>query len=88
MDADTLACACCQDKLQDGTEAQALVCGHVFHKECINNYMEVAGFASLEDVPCPNCKKDFGGMQEMEQRAGLISGGIAAAAPASNASSR
>ena len=54
--AEDLFCACCKDPLSSTSEEnQALACGHVFHKDCIDDYCQVANI-ELSNLECPLCK--------------------------------
>ena len=50
-------CAICRSELDnEGAANTAMVCGHVFHKECIEEYAKVKNTA-LEHLRCPECRK-------------------------------
>ena len=48
-------CAICREEMGN-EEATAMVCGHVFHKECIEEYAKVKSTA-LEHLRCPVCRE-------------------------------
>ena len=39
------------ESLRDGTETEALLCGHVYHTCCLNQYMQVTGKPLQEACP-------------------------------------
>ena len=42
----------CMQRLNDGTSAiEALLCGHSFHQECVERFLEVTG--KRKDEACP-----------------------------------
>ena len=49
-------CPICQFDFNAGEEKVWLSCCHSFHKECLERYMEVKNWASLEEVNCPTCR--------------------------------
>ena len=56
MTADRGKCGICQFAL-DGTETEnALLCGHTYHRYCIDSYA-THKMISLENLECPVCKQ-------------------------------
>ena len=57
MDDQDQPCPCCHSSLHnaDHGPAHALTCGHVFHTECINEWLKNRG-CELDNLPCPVCK--------------------------------
>jgi hypothetical protein len=53
---DLLLCTICQDTLMDGSEREALACGHVFHSDCLAELCNFHG-TTAHTQQCPNkCK--------------------------------
>lgn len=50
---DSGICAICLDDLVDEDIVRGLICGHVFHKDCIDPWL------TQRKGVCPTCKKDF-----------------------------
>lgn len=79
-------CAICQDELNDGSEAEALKCGHCFHVECIDKVMSTQNISIREELKCPVCKLDAAAMSEREQDIVVGTTAAAGAAGSSEAS--
>ena len=47
-------CFICQDDL-GSDPVMALLCGHVFHTECISTYASTKGLP-IERIKCPTCR--------------------------------
>ena len=45
-------CAVCTEVIKEGAKVYKLPCKHVFHKECIDKWLE-------EHKNCPNCRADL-----------------------------
>ncbi len=58
-------CPICSDILADGSDVQALMCGHPYHSYCINRYCSHAE-KSLETVACPVCKETAESMRDRD----------------------
>ena len=59
QNSDALLCLICQQDLNDGQAKQALECMHVFHAECISQYMRVAGLTFQTTCPL-KCNQAIG----------------------------
>ncbi len=44
-------CSICLDNFKEGTYKRELCCGHVFHKKCIDKWVQ-------KDHSCPICRKN------------------------------
>ena len=51
FDGDDLACSLCLEEFVTGVPTLRLICRHVFHIECWNDYL-----VAQEDPECPNCR--------------------------------
>ena len=68
MAADRRKCGICQFAL-DGTETEdALLCGHTYHRYCIEKYA-THKMSSLENLECPVCKQTGSQINAMVQLA-------------------
>ena len=74
QETDALDCRFCLDLLAT-SEHEALMCGHVFHTQCINRYIEVSG-CSRRDSCVYKCHRHI---EDVEQRIAELD--AAAAAP-------
>jgi hypothetical protein len=55
-------CAICWDQYQEGETivwSQDRDCSHVYHKECLVDYLARRRKPSLEENPCPTCRRNF-----------------------------
>ena len=53
---DTKFCSICQENIKSKEHKIKLdVCGHYFHKKCLNKYLKNC----LTKFSCPNCKNNF-----------------------------
>lgn len=52
---DTDVCALCQDDIEDRANRAKAGCGHIFHKDCLSEYLEQAPQLPSGGVGCPTC---------------------------------
>ena len=80
---DAELCECCEFSSllfsSIGSELRWLMCGHVFHTECITNYLEGSG-TTINSVRCPICKVSAGIPEETDQEEALLLGEMPSAA--------
>jgi len=48
------SCSCCSDDFDDSTMVKKVLCGHLFHPECIDKWL------SEYSYKCPNCRQPAG----------------------------
>jgi hypothetical protein len=48
---DNLNCIICMDKFEEGEQIKQLLCGHIFHGDCIDKWLE-------KEKKCPFCKAE------------------------------
>jgi len=48
-------CALCQDEAEEVTDRVIAQCGHVFHRECIREYLDEAPHLPGGGIGCPTC---------------------------------
>ena len=48
-------CPICLEPLK-AAPTQALLCGHVFHDDCLEEMMSCKRYVSIMRVPCPQCR--------------------------------
>lgn len=47
-------CEICKEEFTSSSDIESLLCGHIFHEECLNNWFQTKGSHN-----CPNCRKTF-----------------------------
>eukprot|EP00930_Biecheleria_cincta_P033330 TRINITY_DN23096_c0_g1_i1.p1 TRINITY_DN23096_c0_g1~~TRINITY_DN23096_c0_g1_i1.p1 ORF type:complete len:1439 (-),score=300.93 TRINITY_DN23096_c0_g1_i1:174-4490(-) len=52
---DADVCALCQDDIEDRANRAKAGCGHIFHKDCLSEYLEQAPQLPSGGVGCPTC---------------------------------
>jgi hypothetical protein len=53
-------CSICYYNLKEGEEIHKLECKHVFHCECIKEWL-------MKERSCPLCKQEIGGEKEIQE---------------------
>ena len=53
------SCAICLSEYEEGEELRVLPCKHVFHRECIDEWL-------ANDERCPTCKRSIRGEGDQE----------------------
>lgn len=51
---EVVECSVCLDEVEEGNMVLRLVCGHVFHAECIRKWL-------LRAARCPSCRREVRG---------------------------
>ena len=49
---DNLDCIICMEKFEEGEQVKQLNCGHIFHGDCIDKWLE-------KEKKCPFCKSEY-----------------------------
>jgi DNA repair protein RAD16 len=52
---DAHVCALCQDDVTERSELVVASCGHAFHRDCVNEYLEQAPTLPTGGIGCPTC---------------------------------
>ena len=60
-------CVMCKGELRSTGTPFAMACGHMFHRECLEEYALVAK-CGLEKLPCPKCRATQSDMLVVEGR--------------------
>jgi len=66
-------CGICH--VADADVVETLMCGHVFHSECVEGYQANLQISKMQ-IKCPTCRQTGYQMIQLEERAGLIEGDL------------
>lgn len=67
---DADVCALCQDDVDDPRERAVAQCGHIFHRECVAEYLEQAPELPTGGIGCPACFAPLTvNLEELEEEA-------------------